>query len=192
MRYDRPMPESYAPDPTSPTRANKPPTAGFPKSAGPRQLPSWLTYAALVTALVGLIAGVAGWFYPSTGPGKFSDEQKQEAKTSMCSVTNTVRQATGINTNMTNPNPEDVGAELAIAANARLALYGGGSFLREQLEQHPATPADLAKTVSEMSNTMQSLGINYLAGASPNDAVQQPLREGLKSNIAELDNLCQQ
>lgn len=186
------MPESFTSDPVPTAKGPKPPQAGFPQSAGARQLPSWLTLVTLALAVVGLVVAVLGWFHPSTGPGKFSDDEKQAAKQSICAAQSTVRQATGLNTNMTNPVPGDPAGELAVAANARLALYGGGGYLRAQIADTPATAADLSKAVSDMAGTMQSLSINYLAGASPNDAVQAPLRDALKSEIAELDNLCQQ
>lgn len=185
------MPESLASESTPAPKATKP-AAGSPAAAPSKGLPPWATLAALVLAVAGVILGVIGLFLPKGGPGKFSDDQRNDAKTAICAAQSTVRQATGINTNMVNPVPGDPAGELAVAANARLALYGGGGFLHNQLEATPATPADLAKAVGDMATTMQTLSINYLAGASPNDSVQAPLRDNLKAEIAELDNLCQQ
>lgn len=186
------MSEPFAPE-TSPASKAPKSGAGFPGATdGKAGLPPVLTLAALALSVVAVILGVVGIFKPSTGPGKFNDDQRSDAKTAMCAAQSTVRQATGINTNMVNPVPGDPAGDLAVAANARLALYGGGGFLHNQLEATPATPADLAKAVGEMATTMQTLSINYLAGASPNDSVQAPLRDSLKAEIAELDNLCQQ
>lgn len=146
---------------------------------------------ALVIAVAAVVLAVIGWFRPSTGPGKFSDQQAQDAKQQICQVVGTVRQATSINTNMENPTPGDPAGGLAVAANARLALYGGGGYVLGRLAAEPATPADLAKAATTMANTMQELSINYLAGAAADSSVQQPLRENLSSVLSDLDQLCQ-
>lgn len=151
-------------------------------------MPAWLP---LGVAVLALILALISLFWPSGGAKKYGDQEAQDAKGQMCTVTGTVRQATSINTNMSNPVPDDPVGGLAVAANARLALYGGGNYLHEQLEANPATPADLAKAVENLASTMQQLGINYLAGASADSPVQQPLRDQLTGELAELDQLCQ-
>jgi hypothetical protein len=138
-----------------------------------------------------VVLAIVGWFHPSTGPGKFSGQQQQDAKAKICGATGVVRQAVGIGTNMGNPVPDDPSGALAVAANARLALYAGGGFLHQQLAAAPATPGDLSKAVTSYADTLQALGINYLAGAAPSDPVQQPLRDQLVPQLAELDQLCQ-
>lgn len=185
------MPESSATDPKLSSGASKAPTSASSHGSGNRQLPSWLTLAALVIAVVAVALAVVGWFRPATGPGKFSGQEAQDAKGRICEVTGTVRQATSINTNMTSPVPGDAVAGLAIAANARLALYAGGGYVLQRLAEEPATPADLAKAATAMANTMQELGINYLAGASADSPMQQPLRDNLSTQLADLDTLCQ-
>jgi hypothetical protein len=78
--------------------------------------------------------------------------------------------------------------QLAIAANARLALIGGGSYLRERLAANTAAPTDLANAANSFANTIQQLGINYMTDAGA--AVQDPLRHDLDSQISQLDKLC--
>lgn len=174
-------------------KSPKPPPRPRSPSASPaRQAPPWATFAALGLAVLAVVLGLVGWFYPKTGPGKFNDGQRQEAKANICAAQGTARQATGINTNMVNPVPGNPAGDLAVAANARLALYAGGDYLHQQLAETPATPKDVAEAAGNMADTMQKLGINYLAGAAPDDAVQQPLRNELNNQIAELDGLCQQ
>ena len=75
-----------------------------------------------------------------------------------------------------------------MAANARLALLGSGAYLRERLAANTAAPGDLANAANSMANTVQQLGINYLAGATLD--VQDPLRNDLKSEITQIDKLC--
>ena len=76
-----------------------------------------------------------------------------------------------------------------MAANARLALLGGGAYLRDSLNAQTAPPADLAEAVNSLAATIEQLGVNYLANAK-NDA-QAPLRHDLDSEIATLKKLCE-
>jgi hypothetical protein len=75
-----------------------------------------------------------------------------------------------------------------VLANARLALIGGGAYLRDRLAAEPAAPADLAKAVDSLANTIEQLGVNYMAGAA--DGVQNPLRHDLIAQIGQVNDLC--
>jgi O-methyltransferase involved in polyketide biosynthesis len=75
-----------------------------------------------------------------------------------------------------------------LVANARLALLGGGAYLRERLDAEPATPADLAKALKAMARTIDQLGINYLAGAT--STAQDPLRSDLDKEVTAINKLC--
>jgi hypothetical protein len=184
------MPKSSAADFTPAERGSDGPGAASPGAPQTRNIPPTSTIVALVIALIAVALAIVGWFRPPTGPGKFNDQQRQDAKTSICSAANTVNQAVGTNTNMSNPTPGNPAGALAVASNARLALYAGGGYLHERLDAEPATPKDLNKAVTAMADTLQSLSINYLAGASPSDSVQQPLRDDLKSQLSEVGDLC--
>ncbi|MEO8815162.1 MAG: hypothetical protein ABI307_12860 [Mycobacterium sp.] len=148
--------------------------------------------AALALALIAVVLAVIGWFRPSTGPGKFSNDQHQDAKSSLCESLQTVFNAVRMNTNMVNPSPEDPVGDVAISANARLALFAGGDYLEQRLGDLPATPGDLKDAASAYANTLQTLGINYLAGHAANDSVQQPLRDTLGGQVETWVGLCQQ
>jgi hypothetical protein len=75
-----------------------------------------------------------------------------------------------------------------VAANARLALLGGGAYLKDRIAAEPASPADLAQAVNNMGNTMEQLGIAYLAAAT--QQVLDPLRHDLDSQITQLNKMC--
>ena len=90
-----------------------------------------------------------------------------------------------INTHLESPNPD---AQFAVAANARLALIGGGAYLRDRLAANTAAPADLATAANSFATTIEQLGVNYLINAT-ND-VQNPLRQTLNNEINQLDTLC--
>jgi hypothetical protein len=191
MGYYRAMSETPSTDATPTVKAPKPPIGKPAQVSATEKLPPWLTLAALGVAVIALILAIVHFFYPSSGTGKFSGQETQDAKGRICAVTGTVRNATSINTNMANPDPNDPIGGLAVAANARLALLGGGEYVLARLAAEPATPADLNKAATAMANTMQELGINYLAGLPADSPVQQPLRDNLSNQIAELDQICQ-
>lgn len=184
------MPETPPSDSAPSAKPVKPKTAGFPKSSTSSQGMSVPTMAALALAVLGIVLAIFGWFHPSTSQ-KFSDDQRQEAKGKICDAQAVVRQGTQFNTNLQNPVPGDLAGDLAVGTNARLSLFAGGAFLHQRLEANPAAPADLAKAAGDMADTLEALSVNYLAGHSPDDAVQQPLRDQLRGQIDVLDNLCQ-
>jgi hypothetical protein len=153
-----------------------------------RKLP-WLTIATLVIALIAVALAVAAWFRP-THPStpRFTDQQSAEAKRNMCTAYNSVHEGVVANTHMANPNGNDPVGQLAVAANARLALLGGGEYLRQRLAAAPATPADLSNAVASMANTLEDLAMGYLSGAS--NFSLDPLRHDLDSEIGQIDALC--
>ncbi len=148
------------------------------------RLPVW---AALVIAVLAAGLAVAAWLKPThEGP---SYPQSGDAKTNLCAAYKVVHQGVVINTHLAIPGGNDPSGHLAVAANARLALLGGGAYLRETLAAQTAPPADLGNAVDSLAATIEHLGVNYLANAS-NDA-QVPLRHDLESQIATLNKLCE-
>ena len=147
---------------------------------------------AAVIAVIAVILAIIGWFRPSTGPGTFSNEQRQEAKSSLCESLQTAMKAVRTNTNMANPVSGDRVGALAVSANARLALFAGGEYLDQRLGDLPATPRDLKAAAAAYANTLQTLGINYLAGHAADDSVQQPLRDVLGGQVDAWTGICQQ
>ena len=76
----------------------------------------------------------------------------------------------------------------AVATSARLALYGGGSYLRDRLTKEPATPEDLAKAVDSLATTLENLAVNYLADVP--GFVQDPLRHNLDGQLVDVEGRC--
>jgi hypothetical protein len=145
------------------------------------------TLAALVIAVLAAGLAVAAWLKPThEGP---SYPQSGDAKTNLCAAYKVVHHAVVTNTHLAIPGGSDPSGHLAVAANARLALLGGGAYLRETLAAQAAPPADLGKAVNSLAATIEQLGVNYLADAS-ND-VQVPLRHDLELEIATLNKLCE-
>jgi hypothetical protein len=148
------------------------------------------TSAALAIALIATAVAVAAWFRPApqSGSPTFTGQQTAQAKSNVCSAYTAVHQGVVRNTHLADPNPRDPAGQLAIAANARLALLGGGAYLRDRVAAHPATPADLAQAVNSMGTTIEQLGVGYLEAAS--NSVLDPLRHDLDSDVKQINKLC--
>ena len=163
----------------------------FPEAAPPPTQRGWTsrwpTFAALAIAALALAVAVLAWFHPGGSPS-FSAQETADAKKNICIASTITRDAVVTNTHLVNPHGDDPVGTLAVAGNARLALLGGGAYLRDRLQAEPATPADLAKAVNAMAGTIEQLGINYLAGAT--GLAQDPLRSNLDKEIAIIKQLC--
>jgi hypothetical protein len=147
----------------------------------------WPTYAALAIAVIAAVLAALAYFHPAHNRASVP-QQGGDAKANVCSAFTSTRKAVVINTHMQSSNPNDQTAQLSVATNARLALIGGGAYLRERLAANTAAPADLANAANSLANTIEQLGINYLTGAG-ND-VQDPVRKDLNSEITQIDKLC--
>lgn len=153
--------------------------------AGWRNTPRRRTLLAAAVLVVVVALAVAAWFLFAHKTSHYTDQQTAQAKTNVCKAYSAVRQGIVINTHL---GLDDPSGRLAVASNARLALLGGGLYLRDRLATEPATPADLAKAANSMADTVEQLGVNYLAGA---DNLQDPLRHDLDSEIQQINGLCQ-
>lgn len=87
-----------------------------------------------------------------------------------------------------NPRPNDPAGQLAVAANAHLALLGGGAYLQDRIIAEPASPTDLANAAKSLANTIEQLGTAYLADAT--NIVLDPLRHDLDAGITQINKLC--
>lgn len=184
------MPDVSPDDSPTTTDVEKPTAPVDSTKASPDSSPRWPTFAGLAIAVLAVALAVAGWFYPRSSGGashNFSDQQVNDAKTHVCTAYQSVHQAVVSNTHMENPVENDRIGELAVATNARLTLYAGGSYLRERLAAEPAAPADLAKSITDMANTLEELSIGYLAGLS---STLDPLRHDFDSEIEAVDKIC--
>ncbi len=107
--------------------------------------------------------------------GRCFAQQIAAAKARACAAFTTVRAAVSLQ-NHANLGP-DPAAVQAVAANARLAMYGGGSYLLARLDA--ATSADLAGAMRSFAADLQDIAINALAGVGNDDPAQAArLRDG--------------
>lgn len=179
-----PSPESAA---ATPVAQHSAPTSRFSTP------PGWTSLAALVIAAIAATLAIVGWFYPhksasSSSTPTYSDQQTKDAKTHVCAAFMVVDRAVVRNTHLKNPPEAGPIGALAVATSARLALYGGGAYLRDRVNLEPATPANLAKAANAVSTTLQELGIGYLASAP--EFTQDSLRQNLDAQIKATAEQC--
>lgn len=153
-----------------------------------------ISVVALLVAIAAL--ALAGWtVYRSVinpddkSEPSYSDTQRAEAKVKICTAVDVVRRGVSLNTNLQPAGgPEDVTGSLAVAANARVALYNGGQYLLARID--PATPTDLADAVRKFANNLLDIGAAATAGAQNADPAQAARLRDADSANATVVELC--
>jgi hypothetical protein len=173
--------------PDAPGRAAGEAGRGSPPSA-PRALPGWIAPAALVIALIAVAIAVWALLRPasaSTTPAATS-QQTADAKARACSAYTTVSTAVSLQTHA------DLGSDpvavQAVAANARLAMAAGGSYLLAHLD--PATPADLAAAMRSFADSLQDITMNAAAGVPNVEPAQAARMRAGEAAAGQVGNLC--
>lgn len=183
QRYHSPMPDTPSPGfPPVPGQPGLPipptaPVSWHPTRAlrRPSRWPMLIAIASLCGTVVAVGIALAAWLRP--GPENrpppaphapvFTDEQIAGAKSTMCAAYATVHGAVGVNTSRNEGN--DPTSTLAVLANARLAIYGGGGYLFTKLAEEPATPPSLASAIRTLANAYQDVAIGYMADLQKTD-----------------------
>ena len=147
----------------------------------------WPAYAALALATVATVLAALAYFHPAHHQASVP-QQDGDAKANLCSAYKGTHRSVVVNTHMQSRDPNNAVAELSVATNARLALVGGGAYLKDRLAANTAAPADLANGLNSFANTIEQLGVNYLVQAGPE--VQDPVRKDLDNQITQLNKLC--
>jgi hypothetical protein len=151
----------------------------------------WVAPAGLAVGVVALALTLVQLFHPlshGNASRSFSDQQVKDGKTHVCVAYTSVHRAVTINTHLEDPHDGGRIGPLAVATSARLALYGGGSYLRDRLTREPATPEDLAKAVDSLATTLEDLAVNYLADVP--GFIQDPLLDNLDGQLVDVDRRC--
>jgi hypothetical protein len=150
----------------------------------------WLAPIALVLALIAV--GLAGWALAGSKkepaatatPTTFTAQQTGDAKKRACDAFDVARKAVTIQTN-SDLGPEPVAKE-AVAANARLAILGGGQFLLSRVD--PATPPEIADALRAFGNNLQNIGMSQLLNIPNTDpALTGQLNDAQTSSQQILD-----
>ncbi|MGE2691604.1 hypothetical protein [Mycolicibacterium pulveris] len=154
-----------------------------------------VSVAALVVALVA--GGLAVWALvkepaeePPQSNSVFTGTATDDPKASVCEAFAVVRNGVQINTNMAPPGgPEDVTGSLAVAANARIALYDGGQYLMARLQ--PDTPQELADAVRTFANHLMDIGSRSTSGIPNTDPEQAARLQEADTANTRITELCQ-
>jgi len=160
-------------------------------AAAPSRFAKWGTIAALVLAILAVAGAAYGYFFPNesaAAAGKYTDQQRSDAKKHICETFKIVDRAVVRNSHLKNPdNGGPIGA-LSVATAQRFAFYDGGAFLRDRVAAEPATPKDLADNANALGTQLEELSIGYLAGAQ--DFAQDELRQNLDDKIKKIVEIC--
>jgi hypothetical protein len=169
--------------------ANTRPEAKVPSYGKPAAQPTWQSrWAAPVALLIALIAvGLAVWaLLSASSKAPAAAQQAGDPKARVCKAFEIVSQAVQIQTHA-DLGPDPV-AQNGVAANARLAMVGGGDYLLSHLD--PKTPPELADAVRSFANDLQDIGINALAEVPASDPAQAArLSEG-EAGSNKIADLC--
>lgn len=160
--------------------------------------PGVLATIAMLVAIATLGASAYMWRNPtqaaSAAPTEaaaptFSDTEKNDAKTKLCAAFELVRAGVANSSALQSPGgEEDVTGALAVAANARLALYGGGQYLLSRIDA--AAPADVADAVRKFGNTLMDIGAAAMAEVPKSDPGQDARLKEADAQNAAVEELC--
>jgi hypothetical protein len=150
----------------------------------------WIATIALALAVISI--GIAIWALVQgkvqknqSNTAAPTSQQTADAKGRACTAYNTVRAAVSLQTHADLGN--DPVAVDAVAANARLAMSVGASYLLDRLD--PATPANLAAAIRSFAGDLQDISMYAQTGMGNEDPAQAArLRDGDTANahVAEL------
>ncbi|MGB5112406.1 MAG: hypothetical protein WBO08_12665 [Mycobacterium sp.] len=160
--------------------------------------PVVIAVIAVLVAIATLGASAYMWRHPLTpidapsapaAPAEvtFTDAQRDEAKVKVCDAFLLV--SAGV-TNSSSLKSEDGGAigAIAIATNARLALYGGGQYMLNRVD--PATETELAETARAFGNALMDVGAAAVAQIPSDDPAQQERVKDADTQNAKLQGIC--
>lgn len=155
--------------------------------AKPANPSRWVAPVALVIAL--LAAGVAGWALlrpaPSAAP-QAAPAQSGDAKANACEAYRTVTSAVALQTHA--DAGTDPAAVQAVAANARLAMAGGATYLLARTG--PGTPSELADAINDFAKDLQGIAMNALAGVTNDNPVQADRLRDAEATNTRIAGLC--
>lgn len=142
---------------------------------------------ALALSLIAIAFSAWAWLHPhGERTNAVTDQQAADAKTRACSAFNLVRNAVSLQTH-TDPGSDPIAVQAA-AANARVALVGGATYLLANLD--PATPPELAASIRSFADQLQGLAMNAMAGVPGGDPAQAARLRDEESTSTRLAESC--
>jgi hypothetical protein len=148
---------------------------------------TWSRWTAPVASLLAVVAvGLAIWALTKSPSTPAETKLAGDPKLRVCSAFDLVTKAVSLQTHA-NLGPDPI-AQSAVAANARLALVGGGQYLLNSLDS--ATDPKLADAVRSFANDLLEVGMNAAAGATNTDTGQSERLTRADSTRKQIAELC--
>jgi hypothetical protein len=169
-------------DPTPPAQRPWPAQAPVQGRGASRLLP----VLGFAFGLLGLVAGVGAWFRAApTGPPPpvYSEQQVADAKEAVCEAYAKGVRSFQIAGNRQIANPTEA---LPVAVNTRLAEVAVGNYLINAIDENPAAPAELQKSITVLAQSYQDIALEQLAESS--DYKQAGLNAD--EAISKIDKVC--
>jgi hypothetical protein len=151
--------------------------------------PRWIAPAALLVAVVAValaIWSLVGGHNGGSSSSAAAAGNGGDPKGQICGAFATVAKAIPLQTH-NNLGPDPV-AQAAVAGNARLALFGGGQYLLNNISSD--APSDLADPARSFATKLQSIGMNALAGVTNTDPAQAALLADADASRQQVVDQC--
>lgn len=117
----------------------------------------------------------------------FTDAQRDEAKAKVCDAFLVVSTGVANSSDLQAADGDAIGA-IAIATNARLALYGGGVYMLNRVD--PATEPQLADAARAFGNALMDVGAAAVANIPSDDPAHQERVKDADEENAKLQGIC--
>jgi hypothetical protein len=142
----------------------------------------------LVIALIAIAVATWALLRPAPEPAAAAPTAKEisDARARACGAYSAVSKAVSLQTHA------DLGTDpvalAAVAANARLAMSEGATYLLSRID--PATPDDVAEAARRFVDDLHSIAIGALEGHSNTEPAQVALLKDAEKTSDRLQNLC--
>lgn len=165
----------------------------------PGRSPAVIAVTAMLVAIATLGASAYMWRNPltpidapaaaSAAPAEptFSDAQRDESKAKVCDAFLVVSAGVANSSALQAEDGDAIGS-VAIATNARLALYGGGQYMLNRVD--PATPPELAEAARGFGNALMDVGAAAVAQIPSDDPAHQERIKEADAENAKLQGIC--
>lgn len=173
--------------------------APTPQPEGSGRSPVVIAVIAMLVSIATLGASAYMWRNPLTpidtpaaAPAEppeptFTDAQRDEAKAKVCDAFLVVSTGVANSSALQAADGDAVGA-IAIATNARLALYGGGQYMISRVD--PATEPQLAEAARAFGNALMDVGAAAVAQIPSDDPAHQERVQDADAENAKLQGFC--
>ncbi|WP_445168214.1 hypothetical protein ACTXG7_02135 [Mycolicibacterium sp. Dal123E01] len=140
--------------------------------------------------MIAIAVSIGALFRPEQKPESpaavtYSGQQVTDAKKAVCAAFDRGQQTLDVTGGKVGSNPSD---SFTVAVNSRVAIGSISAYWRSTLQQHPATPAEIANTLSSLSNLYENILLTQLAEGSRSDL--DKLYASADSSVLKMTQAC--